>query len=126
MLVPLALAAHWLVPLIFGAAYLGAVPLLWILTPGAVFLACGQVVGDLLRGRSQPGAVAWAQGLAAVFTVVLLFDTAANRGSLWCRDRFNDLLWRSAHCDAPSLAAEATACSRQRHEDSRLTTQSCC
>ena len=73
MLVPLALAAHWLVPLIFGAAYVGAVPLLWILTPGAVFLACGQVVGDLLRGRSQPGAVAWAQGLAAVFTVVLLF-----------------------------------------------------
>jgi Na+-driven multidrug efflux pump len=46
--------------------------LLWILTPGAVFLACGQVAGDLLRGRNRPGVVAWAQGLAAVFTVVLL------------------------------------------------------
>jgi O-antigen/teichoic acid export membrane protein len=73
MLVPLALVAHWLVPLVFGARYAGAVPLLWILAPGAVFLACGQVVGDLLRGRNRPIVVAWAQGLAAIFTVALLF-----------------------------------------------------
>ena len=72
MLIPLALTAYWLVPLLFGDAYRGAVPLLWILTPGALFLACGQVVGDLLRGRKRPIFVAWAQGLAAVFTVVLL------------------------------------------------------
>jgi O-antigen/teichoic acid export membrane protein len=72
MLVPLALVAHWLVPLVFGARYAGAVPLLWILTPGAVFLACGQVVGDLLRGRNRPIVVAWAQGLAAIFTIALL------------------------------------------------------
>ena len=72
ILLPLALTAYWMVPLIFGAAYRGAVPLLWILTPGSVFLACGQVVGDLLRGRNRPIVVAWAQGLAAVFTVVLL------------------------------------------------------
>jgi len=73
MLVPLALVAYWLVPLVFGPGYRGAVPLLWILTPGAVFLACGQVVGDLLRGRNHPNVVAWAEGLAAVFTVALLF-----------------------------------------------------
>ena len=72
MLVPFALVAYWLIPLVFGAAYRGAVPLVWILTPGAVFLACGQVVGDLLRGRNHPSVVAWAQGLAAVFTVALL------------------------------------------------------
>jgi O-antigen/teichoic acid export membrane protein len=72
MLVPLAVAASWTVPLVFGSAYRGAVPLVWILTPGSVFLACGQVVGDLLRGRNQPGVVALAQGLAAVFTVALL------------------------------------------------------
>ena len=69
MLVPLALVAYWLIPFLFGAGYRGAVPLLWILTPGAVFLACGQVTGDLLRGRNHPAVVAWAQGLAAVFTV---------------------------------------------------------
>ena len=73
MLVPLAVVAYWLVPLVFGAAYRGAVPLLWILTPGAIFLACGQVAGDLLRGSKRPIIVAWAQGLAAVFTVALLF-----------------------------------------------------
>lgn len=73
MLLPLAAAAYWLIPLVFGAGYRAAVPLLWLLTPGAVFLACGQVVGDLLRGRNRPGVVAWAQGLAAVFTVAMLF-----------------------------------------------------
>jgi O-antigen/teichoic acid export membrane protein len=72
LLLPLAAGAYWLVPVIFGPAYRGAVPLLWILTPGTVFLACSQVVGDLLRGRNHPMVVAWAQGLAAVFTVVLL------------------------------------------------------
>ena len=73
MLLPLAAVAYWLVPLVFGAAYRAAVPLLWILTPGGIFLACGQVVGDLLRGRKRPAVVARSQGLAAVFTVVLLF-----------------------------------------------------
>jgi O-antigen/teichoic acid export membrane protein len=72
ILVPLAVAAYWMVPLVFGIGYGGAVPLVWILTPGAVFLACGQVVGDLLRGRNRPIVVAWAQGLAAVFTIGLL------------------------------------------------------
>jgi O-antigen/teichoic acid export membrane protein len=71
-LAPLALIAYWLIPFLFGPDYRGAVPILWILTPGAVFLACGQVVGDLLRGRNHPAVVAWAQGLAVVFTVVLL------------------------------------------------------
>jgi O-antigen/teichoic acid export membrane protein len=72
MLLPLAIVAYWMIPLVFGAAYRAAVPLLWILTPGAMFLACGQVVGDLLRGRNRPVLVAWAQGLAAVLTVSLL------------------------------------------------------
>jgi O-antigen/teichoic acid export membrane protein len=72
MLAPLALTAYWLVPLVFGAAYRGAVPLVWILTPGTVFLSCGGVVSDLLRGRNRPVIVAWSQGLAAVFTVGLL------------------------------------------------------
>ena len=73
MLAPLAAVAYWLVPLVFGAGYRGAVPLLWILSPGAVFLACGQVTVDLLRGRNRPIFAARAQVLAAVFTIVLLF-----------------------------------------------------
>jgi len=72
VLVPLAAVSYWLVPLVFGAAYRGAVPLLWVLTPGSVFLACGQVTGDLLRGRRHPAVVAWAEGIAAILTVALL------------------------------------------------------
>ena len=71
-LVPLDLVAPWLIPHVFGPGYAGAVPLLWILTPAGVFLACNQVTGDILRGRKQPLVVARAQGLAAVFTVILL------------------------------------------------------
>lgn len=71
-LLPLDLVAPWAVPRIFGPAYRGAVPLIWLLTPGAIFLACGQVVGDLLRGWKRPAVVARAQGIAAVATVGLL------------------------------------------------------
>jgi O-antigen/teichoic acid export membrane protein len=71
-LVPLDLVAPWLIPRVFGPGYAGVVPLLWILTPAGVFLACNQVTGDVLRGRKRPLVVARAQGLAAVFTVVLL------------------------------------------------------
>ena len=47
-------SAYWLIPAVFGSAYRGAVPLLWLLTPGGIFLACGQVAGDLLRGLNRP------------------------------------------------------------------------
>ena len=71
-LVPLDLVAPWLIPRVFGPGYAGVVPLLWVLTPAGVFLACNQVTGDMLRGRKRPMVVARAQGLAAVFTVILL------------------------------------------------------
>ena len=71
-LVPLAVVAPWLIPRVFGPGYIGVVPLLWLLTPAGVFLACNQVTGDMLRGRKRPLVVARAEGLAAVFTVILL------------------------------------------------------
>ena len=64
--------AAWVVPFLFGPGFEPAVPLVWLLAPGGAFLAVGQVTGDLLRGRGQPLAVAWAQGAAALLTVVLL------------------------------------------------------
>jgi O-antigen/teichoic acid export membrane protein len=72
ILLPVGAAAYWVVPWILGAGYRGAVPLLWVLIPGAIFSACGQVVGDLLRGTNHLAAVAWAQGLAVLFLVVTL------------------------------------------------------
>lgn len=80
VLLPIAASAYWLIPAVFGPAYRGAVPLLWLLTPGGIFLACGQVTGDLLRGINRPGLVAIAQGLAAVFTVVLLVTLLPTMG----------------------------------------------
>jgi O-antigen/teichoic acid export membrane protein len=73
ILLPIAASSYWLVPAVFGPAYRSAVPLVWILTPGGVFLACGQVVGDLLRGLNRPGLVAAGQGVAAAATLLLLF-----------------------------------------------------
>jgi O-antigen/teichoic acid export membrane protein len=80
VLLPIAASAYWLVPVVFGPAYRGAVPLLWLLTPGGIFLACGQVTGDLLRGINRPGLVAVAQGLAAVLTVILLVTLLPSMG----------------------------------------------
>lgn len=72
LMLGLTLSATWLVPALFGASYAGSVALLWLLAPGGVFLACGQVCGDLLRGYGRPLAVARAQWAAAIATVVLL------------------------------------------------------
>ncbi len=80
VLLPIAASASWVIPEVFGQGYRSAVPLLWILTPGGIFLACGQVAGDLLRGLGRPGLVAAAQGLAAVFTVILLVALLPSTG----------------------------------------------
>jgi O-antigen/teichoic acid export membrane protein len=72
MLLPLAVVAPRLVPLLFGPAYRGAVPLLWILTPGGIFLSCGQVTANVLRGLNRQLVVARAEAIALVFTLVLL------------------------------------------------------
>ena len=72
ILVPFAALAHWIVPTVLGSQYDSVIPLIWILTPGSVFISCSQVVGDLLRGRKRPLIVARAQGVAAIFTIVLL------------------------------------------------------
>lgn len=71
-LIPLDLIAPWLIPRVFGPTYADVTPLLWALTPAGALLACNQVTGDMLRGRRRPLMVAWAEGLAAVFTVTLL------------------------------------------------------
>jgi O-antigen/teichoic acid export membrane protein len=80
ILAPAVVSAYWVIPLVFGPAYQGAVPLLWILAPGGVFIASSQVVSDLLRGRGRLKLVAVAQGLAAVFTVVLLIVLLPSMG----------------------------------------------
>jgi O-antigen/teichoic acid export membrane protein len=72
VIVPLTALSPWIVPAVFGEAYRGAVWLVVLLAPGGVFLACGQVCGDLLRGHGRPLAVARVQAMAATLTVALL------------------------------------------------------
>ncbi len=71
-MVPVALTAHVYVPFLLGEGYGAAIPMIWILAPGAVFYAANQVQADLLLGFGQPLAVARSQGWAALVTVVLL------------------------------------------------------
>lgn len=59
-------------PLLYGNAYRGAIPLVWILTPGTVCLALNQVLADLLRARGLPSRVARAQTTAALVTIIML------------------------------------------------------
>jgi O-antigen/teichoic acid export membrane protein len=72
LVLPLVLAAPWLVPFVFGPPFRDAVPLVALLAPAGMFLALGRVCGDLLRGHGQPLAVARAQMVSAVTMVVLL------------------------------------------------------
>jgi O-antigen/teichoic acid export membrane protein len=72
LMLPLAASATWLLPAVFGTAFRDAVPLVWLLAPNGVFVACGQVCGDLLRGHGRPLAVARAQGAAAVVAILLM------------------------------------------------------
>jgi O-antigen/teichoic acid export membrane protein len=72
LMLPVVVCAPWLVPLVFGEGFRDAVPLVMVLAPGGVLLACGRVCADLLKGHGRPLAVARAQAVAAAATGVLL------------------------------------------------------
>jgi O-antigen/teichoic acid export membrane protein len=68
----LVLLSAWAVPRAFGSGFEDAVPALWRLAPGTVFLALNRVLGDILRGRGRPTAVTAAEAVGALCTVSLL------------------------------------------------------
>jgi O-antigen/teichoic acid export membrane protein len=72
LVLPMALLAPWFVPLVFGPGFDDAARLVLLLAPGGVFLACGQVCENLLRGHGRPLAVARSQVVAAVLMVAML------------------------------------------------------
>ncbi|NDL57646.1 oligosaccharide flippase family protein [Phytoactinopolyspora mesophila] len=72
LILPVVAAAPWLVPRVFGEGFDDAVPLIMLLAPGGILLACGRVCADLLKGHGRPYAVAGAQTIAAAVTVVML------------------------------------------------------
>jgi O-antigen/teichoic acid export membrane protein len=64
--------APLLVPVVFGNGYRRSIVVLWLLAPGAVFLAINQVLAGILLGRGRPLFMSAAEGIGVVFTVVLL------------------------------------------------------
>ncbi|MCC6435804.1 MAG: polysaccharide biosynthesis C-terminal domain-containing protein [Acidimicrobiales bacterium] len=67
-----AVSAPWLVPLLFGADFGPAVPLLWLLIPGQVLYNTAWVISARFLGAGRPGVAARAIGVAAVTNVVAL------------------------------------------------------
>jgi len=72
LMAALGIAAHWLVPIVFGPAFADSVMLIWLLAPAGVFLPCAKVCADLLRGHGRPLSVAYVQAVSAVAMAVLL------------------------------------------------------
>jgi O-antigen/teichoic acid export membrane protein len=66
-----AATAWYLVPLVYGQAFAGAVPSLLILLPGQVCLDLANVVGAKLEADDRPGAVSTGTAIAAGLTVAL-------------------------------------------------------
>jgi O-antigen/teichoic acid export membrane protein len=58
---------------LFGRGYQDAIFALWLLAPGAVFLALNRVLGDVLQGRGRPLIRSASEALGAALTLVLLF-----------------------------------------------------
>jgi O-antigen/teichoic acid export membrane protein len=69
--VGLALVAWPLIYVLFGTAFLPAVPLLWLLLPGILSLSVGRLLSADLNGRGLPGSVARVNVAMALVNVAL-------------------------------------------------------
>lgn len=67
----LALAAWPLILLLYGAEFLPAVPMLWLLLPGVVSLAVGRLLSADLNGRGLPGVSARVNVVMALVNIAL-------------------------------------------------------
>ena len=62
----------WLIPLLFGSAFAGAIPITAVLLVSVVAGTPGSVAGAGLTGRGRPGLRSIALAIAAVLNIVLL------------------------------------------------------
>ena len=120
MLFPLAGVAYWLVPLVFGSDYRGAVPLLWVLTPGALFLCCGQVVGRPAAGKESSWLCGMGAGAGRGGHGGLASRPAAGRRRVRRGHRLDDLLRHRSRPDAPPPAASTAVIPGEQDRGSRF------
>ena len=67
--VTIAIAGHWLIPLLYGDGFEQATTILWWLVPMVIARSVSGVIGDLLRARGRPGLVAVAQWWGVLITL---------------------------------------------------------
>ena len=61
-----------LVRVLFSAAFLPAVPLLWIMAPGVLAYACAGILGTYFKGIGRPGICSWAVSLGLVVNLIAI------------------------------------------------------
>ncbi len=67
----LGLSAHWVIPLLYGQAFIGSAQALYWLLPGIVFVSSSKLVTPLLVGGKMIRYFLYATSTAAVVTIVL-------------------------------------------------------
>lgn len=72
IVIPLLASARWLIPLLFGGDFAGAVTIAYIILPGTVFLSVRRVLAEGLRGLGRPGIGTVAEIVALGWLVVTL------------------------------------------------------
>ena len=75
-----------LVRVLFSAAFLPAVPLLWIMAPGVLAQACAGILGTYFKGIGRPGICSWAVslGLAVnLLAIPALYPTLGVSAAAW-------------------------------------------
>ncbi|UFU07264.1 lipopolysaccharide biosynthesis protein [Ruania halotolerans] len=77
-----ALAAPWLVPLLYGTNYSGAARVLQIMVPGVVLFSYARVVQSYLISRSRYRLVLWASLLAVVVSVGVQLAATPSLGAI--------------------------------------------
>lgn len=82
VLLPICVFAPSLIQWFLGDDFRGSAEIMWVLAPGGVFLSCGYVAGNLLKGRGRPGHVARAYIVGSVVMVVALFGLLNQLGVL--------------------------------------------
>lgn len=78
----LAAAAPWLVPIVFGAEFLPAVPVIGVLVLSYALAIPGSVAGAALSARGRPGLRSVAMAIAAVFYVAAMVVLVPTWGAL--------------------------------------------
>ncbi len=79
----MAILAPWVLPALWGESFRGAVPVLWILLPGAACFTWSKVLTGDLAGRGHPGWGSLSSGMGLLVLVIGGLVAIATHSLLW-------------------------------------------